>query len=135
MGKTERELLTFLKEYHAWQKEKFPLQKQMGWLLKVDEEYKEFQAELKKKIRNKDKIKEEAADYLFVIQGLRDYSPALADHLQSTFFLLYSKMIFQKEFIDMMKEKFERNKMRIFRFFPVSADDGYYKGSHIDVTI
>lgn len=135
MGKTEKELLSFLKEYHKWQKEKFPLQKQVGWLLKVDEEYKEFQAELRKKVRNKDKIKEEAADYLFVLQGLRDYSPALADHLQSTFFLLYSKMVFQKEFIEMMMEKFERNKLRTFRFFPVSTDDGYYKGNHIDVEV
>lgn len=130
MRKIERELLAFLKEYNIWQRETFPRQKQAGWLLKVDEEFKEFQAELNKRIRDMDKVKEEAADYLFVLQGLKQYSPELANHLQSTFFLLYSKLVFNEEFIEMMKAKFEKNKFRPFKFYPIIEIDGIYKGGH-----
>lgn len=130
MLKIERELLAFLKEYNVWQKESFPLQQQAGWLLKVDEEYKEFQAELKKRIRDMDKVREEAADYLFVLQGLRQYSPELANHLQSTFFLLYSKLVLNEDFLKMVRDKFRLNKARTFKFHPIKIVDGIYKGDH-----
>lgn len=126
----ERKILDILAVYRKWQKEKFPLQKEQGWLCKVNEEFKEFYAETKKRNKDINLIMEEAADYLFVLQGLKDYSPDLAKHLESIFFLAYSKLLFKEEFVTIMEMKFTYNQTRNFKFVPLPEGDGIYKGDH-----
>lgn len=128
----EREIIKELKEVGGWQSYMFERQGEAGWLWKVNEEFKELQAELKKRQRDINAVYEEAADYLFVLQGLKKYSKSFAEHLESLFFLAYSKLIFNEDFLKVMKEKMERNrKGRTFRFVYLEAD-GYYKGDHYE---
>lgn len=127
----EREIMKELKEIRDWQAYMFEKQGEAGWLWKVNEEFKEFQAELKKK-DNRTAIYEEAADYLFVLQGLKKFSKKFAEHLESLFLLVYSKLIFTEDFLKVMREKKNKNKGgRAFRFVYLEPD-GYYKGDHND---